>query len=605
MKKISVLLITLIFVLILTSCTGIKGVFFKYDVTFDLNGGVAGDGFAETVTVKHGETVSISIPTMENFTFVGWFDGSVQYTENTPIEKDVTLVAKWEFNNTYTLTFETNGMADVPVAYPIIGELPKIPQTPIVEGYVFAGWYFDAEYTTRYFFDYPLTEATTLYAKFYDLSLGEYIVISNVEQLMAIKDDPTAKYLLACDINCKGETLTPIDEFTGEIDGNGYRIFNFDISEDTNNVAFIRTNKGTIKNLRFDDFTFDVLIDTSGAKYYGIVCATNEGTVENCHTSSNSPLKIHFRLYTASSNVYLGGIVGYNAGTVVNCTNDMVINPTFIASGWDGYHCDGYVNSYIAGICGYVTADGKVIDCANLSDVEPIIESENIYGHNVAFISGVVSTNLGTVENSKNVANININFVNNGYIDYRIGGAVASNSGNVMNSYNQGNIDFKNSNRAAIGYIGGFIGYNSGKVYNCYTVSDIKCVSESINAVGGFVGYNELLSGHESLINKCFAFGSIELTNDPIDVGYFVGLSTGTVKDSYYCDASTMTLVTTTVTEGENPETIETREPIEATNNIGVAKAESVILSLDFLENTLYFDRMVWFLADGKLPELR
>ena len=231
MKKIlSLLVITLILTLTITSCTALKGAFVKCEVKFDLDGGVAGEGFVESVTVKYGKTVAMSTPTRENFTFEGWYDGDTLYTEETPITKDVTLRAKWTFNNTYTLTFETNGMADVPASHPIIGELPTIPAAPQVEGYVFAGWYFDAEYTTRYFFDYPLTEATTLYAKFYNLSLGEYIVISNVEQLMAIKDDPTAKYLLACDINCKGETLAPIDEFSGEIEGNGYKIYNFSIN---------------------------------------------------------------------------------------------------------------------------------------------------------------------------------------------------------------------------------------------------------------------------------------------------------------------------------------------------------------------------------------
>lgn len=603
MKKISVLLITLIFALILTSCTGIKGVFFKYDVTFDLNGGVAGDGFVETVTVKHGETVSMSIPTMENFTFVGWFDGSVQYTESTPIEKDVTLVAKWEFNNTYTLTFETNGMADVPVAYPIIGELPKIPQTPIVEGYVFAGWYFDAEYTTRYFFDYPLTEATTLYAKFYDLSLGEYIVISNVEQLMAIKDDPTAKYLLACDINCKGETLTPIDEFTGEIDGNGYRIFNFDISEDTNNVAFIRTNKGTIRNLTFDNFTYNVLINGGAReKYYSLVCGINRGSIDNCHVL-NGEMKID---YTRLSDVeaFVSGIVGFNCGTVSKCTNKVSIIVFSFADEDRG----GYIfNSYVGGICGFMDSEAKLIDSINYGDIQVNCDSDG-YGHNYIALGGVVGCANGYVDKTINLGNLNINSTNSKLTHLYLGGHVGrSNGGTIKNSYAECDIvvDNPGTQSTSDNMIGGFVGYNSGKIYNCYSSVDIKDKDTQYKAAGLFAGYNELLSGHESLINKCFAFGSIELTNAPIDVGYFVGLSTGTVKDSYYCDASTMTLVTTTVTEGENPETIETREPIEATNNIGEAKAESVILSLDFLENTLYFDRMVWFLADGTLPELR
>ena len=207
MKKfLSVLVIALILALTFTSCAFVKKTFYKYDVTFDLNGGVAGEGFVESVTVKYRKTVAMSTPTLENYTFAGWYDGDELYTAETPITKDVTLKARWEFNNTYTLTFDTNGMADVPVAHPVVGELPEIPEAPQVEGYVFAGWYFDAEYTTRYFFDYPLTEATTLYAKFYDTTLGEYTVISNVEQLMAIKDDPTAKYLLAWKVPVFGTT---------------------------------------------------------------------------------------------------------------------------------------------------------------------------------------------------------------------------------------------------------------------------------------------------------------------------------------------------------------------------------------------------------------
>ena len=47
------------------------------------------------------------------------------------------------------------------------------------------------------------------------------------------------------------------------------------------------------------------------------------------------------------------------------------------------------------------------------------------------------------------------------------------------------------------------------------------------------------------------------------------------------------------------------KKPESCTNTLGTAKTENELLALDFLENTLYFDRMVWFLVDGKLPELR
>lgn len=134
MRKLTAALLALMLVLSLCACDLFGG---ECTVTFNLNGGTAGEGFAESVTVKKGESVTMTTPTKENFAFLGWFDGDTLYTAETPIEKDVTLVAQWSFANTYTLTFETNGMADVPKMHPVIGELPAIPATPVVDGYVF------------------------------------------------------------------------------------------------------------------------------------------------------------------------------------------------------------------------------------------------------------------------------------------------------------------------------------------------------------------------------------------------------------------------------------------------------------------------------------
>ena len=606
MKKISVLLIALALALTLTSCAFVKGMVVKCEVKFDLNGGVAGADFVESVTVKYGQTVAMPTPTMENFSFEGWYDGETLYTSETPIEKDVTLTAKWTFNNTYTLAFDTNGMADVPVSYPVIGELPAIPAAPQVEGYVFAGWYFEPEYTTRFFFDYSLNEATTLYAKFYDLSLGEYTVISNYEQLAAIKDAPDAKYLLACDINCKGELLAPINEFTGELEGNGYRIFNFDINEDSSNVAFIRTNKGTVKNLTFDDFTFDVLMSSADTKYYGVICGINEGTVENCHTT-DGVVTVNCSINGANSKVNFGGIVGQNAGIIEGCTNNSTINANFTATGYyigaiSGSR-GGSMEPKVAGVCGYVLETGKVIDCANFADITITAKSENQYGYSYIDAAGIISENRGKVESSKNTGNININLIDAGYITFDVGGGVAYNTGSITNSYVKCNININNNSNDVDNILGGFACYNSGKLYNCYSAVNIKDTTAVYKALGGFVGFNELLSGNESLVNKCFAMGSIEIAGTSTNVGAFVGLSTGTVKDAYYADTLTINKVVTTT--DENGETVETIEVVTYTNNIGNAKPEGELLALDFLENTLYFDRMVWFLVEGKLPELR
>ena len=611
MKKLSVLLIALILALAFTSCTAIKGAFVKCDVKFDLDGGVAGEGFVDSVTVKYGKTVAMSTPIRENFTFDGWYDGDTLYTAETPITKDVTLRAKWTFNNTYTLTFETNGMADVPASHPVIGELPTIPEAPVVEGYVFAGWYFDAEYTTRYFFDYPLTVATTLYGKFYDTTLGEYIVISNVEQLMAIKDDPTAKYLLACDINCKGETLTPIDEFLGEIEGNGYKIHNFTINETADTVGFIRTNKGTVQNLSFSDFTFDVLNNNAANKYYGMVAAINEGSVINCHLL-DSKIKIDMTITALVAtykayNTYIGGIAGYNHNEVCGCSNQATLNITSFSNPLkeNGYGNSLVFNSWIGGIAGTNAAEAVLLNCYNQSDIVYFgkatglpATSYDAKGEIYSRIGGLTGENLGSINNCYSVSNINCDsqrLTSYTKIDISVGGAIGRNKGEIVNSYSHGDINCKGDNNAVL--LGGFTAYNQGKIYNCYTTTNMVCESV-VTSVGGFVAENKLVSGYSATINKCFAISNITLASTPTNSGYIVATNTGTVKDCYYSENSTINLKTVV-------DEVETLEAITPTNTLGEAKAENELLSVDFLDNTLYFDRMVWFLVDGKLPELR
>ena len=505
------------------------------------------------------------------------------------------------FGKNYKITYDANEMVKSTTDYVDMDELPTIPEAPVVEGYVFAGWFFDKEYTSRYFFDYPLNQNTTLYAKFYDTKLGEYIVISNVDQLMAIKDAPEAKYLLARDINCNGETLTPITEFLGEIEGNGYRIFNFSINEDTADAAFIRTNAGVIKNLTFDDFTYDVLISSAGEKHYGIVCGTNNGTLENCHTS-DGVIRVDISSYNVSSTMHLGGLAGHNNGTINNCSNSAMINVSSSSSGyssWGNVHA-GYITGRVAGVCGYVAAEGKVVDCGNYANIILKVIS-NSYGYSYFGISGVVATNYGKIDRVENLANLDIELGNNYYVSHNVGGVVGDNYGTVSNGSTQGNININsNVNNADASHVGGFAGYNNGKLYNCYSVTNLKDTSLGFKGIGGFVGYNELKSNTESLVNKCFAMGSIELAITPTNVGYFAGLSTGTIKDAYYAD----TLVINKVVKAE-ADGAETTEAVTVTNTLGEAMSEGELLSINFLENKLYFDRMVWFLVEGKLPELR
>ena len=620
-----------------------------YTVTFDLDGGELPEGASATVTVNAGDSLTLFTPTKENHDFLGWLLNGKPFDGEALITSDATLTASWFQNNIYTVTYDTADMVEVESAVVIKGEAPVIPETPVVDGYVFFGWYLDSELTERYFFDSAFEEDLTLYAKFYDTTLGEYNVISNLDQLMAIKDAPEAKYLLACDINCKGETLAPIPEFSGELEGNGFKIHNFSINTTAASAGLIINNKGTIKDLSFGDFTYDVLTSASGQPFYGVVSAYNNGLIENCHVL-DSKIKIIYSIYAATTEPFIGAITGYNYSEVTRCTNNSTMDLKCSASGYHGWSgtYNGNIYSYVGGIvgCSYNnTSTATVSNCVNTGTINMNVIATGD-GNNMPRVGGIVAKNGGDVSDCSNLADINltvnethgfelylgaafavnegtvnkcystgnVNIVTNTNEVYRVGGFVAKNTGTIENSYSKGEVVIDSAVGANGSVIGGFVAHNTGKLYNCYTATNITDNNKVAHtAVGGFVGFNELVSGYEGLINKCFTVSNITLGAQPTDSGYLVGKTTATEKDTYYLDTMTFNVVTKTETEVEDPESetgftteiVETTEAVAATCNVGTAKNYEELTSVKFLANTLYFDRMIWFVTEGILPTLR
>ncbi|MBQ8414806.1 MAG: InlB B-repeat-containing protein, partial [Clostridia bacterium] len=97
MKKfLGIALMILMLVFTLASCDMVKGMIIKHEVTFSLDGGVAGEGYTESVEIGDGKTLTLSTPTREGYNFLGWYSGDTKVTESTPITSDMTLTAKWE-----------------------------------------------------------------------------------------------------------------------------------------------------------------------------------------------------------------------------------------------------------------------------------------------------------------------------------------------------------------------------------------------------------------------------------------------------------------------------------------------------------------------------
>ena len=78
-----------------------------------------------------------------------------------------------------TVSFDPMGAAKVPAQELKKGELATMPATPKKDGYVFAGWYEESTYKTRFDFTKPVEESLTLTAKWVGVSRALIMTIDS------------------------------------------------------------------------------------------------------------------------------------------------------------------------------------------------------------------------------------------------------------------------------------------------------------------------------------------------------------------------------------------------------------------------------------------
>ena len=221
------------------------------------------------------------------------------------------------------------------------------------------------------------------------------------------------------------ESWTPIGkddrhQFKGTFDGNG----------------------NTISNLTVNG---DRYIGLFGFVYSG-------GVVKNLAVIGNVS-----GIYSSSDGI--SGMVGYNSGTVTNCSFSGTVS--CVEGG-----------GYIGGMVGENNTTGTVTNCSFSGTVSG--------GTNSGYIGGVVGNNFGTVKYCSNTGT-----VSGGEKSYVIGGVVGSNnSGTVESCYNTGAVSAGKSND---GCIGGVVGQsNGGTVKDCYNTGAVS----GERPIGGVVGLN-------------------------------------------------------------------------------------------------------------------
>ena len=235
-------------------------------------------------------------------------------------------------------------------------------------------------------------------------------IIKNVQELNALSKYSNAYFKLGNDIDVKQGEYFSVENFYGEINGNGYTINGL-------NKSLVRNNYGKIKNLKINaNFNGEYL------GYIGAVSEINNGTIMDVEVNGN----FNMSLYTPNkfSIPTFGPVVGINqpAGSIErasfngNANIEMTVSDA-IVGGIVGYNQGKINNSYSKGNIvvnqknsgSYNLKMGGIIGCyksfgigASLKNSYSII---SLTYNNVNNDSGKVGQLIGSLESTAYILN--------------------------------------------------------------------------------------------------------------------------------------------------------------------------------------------------------
>jgi hypothetical protein len=267
----------------------------------------------------------------------------------------------------------------------------------------------------------------------------------------------------------------------------------------------------------------------------GIVGTSNQSFIKDCYIVGD--IFSDQLSYSFSS---LGGIVGYNTGTVDTCYHNGDINFSSGSLGGIAGSNNGIIkNSYHQG--DFISKDhiGNSVGGVSGSNGGEILYSYcqgNMELTSVRSIGGVSSNNSGQIKNSYHIGIIDI--INNEAIN--AGGITGTNSGTISESYHDGKINVITNyvtGNNALSMIGGISGYNlSGAINNSYSSTEIHAISTGIYnslQIGGIVG-GVINQSNKSIFN-CYHQGKLEAESSGNSyVGGIIGSGNATIIENNY-----------------------------------------------------------------------
>jgi len=581
-----------------------------------------------TFTVEMGGMLDLPVPKQTGKVFLGWFDNTgadaVQYTDEKgdaviPYEEKSgrVLYAHWAVV-VCNVTFETNGGESVAAKQFAYGSAFDSEIVTQKDGAVFDGWYTvdgSIEYTS-----------TTLILGDVDLHAKwvESTPISTAAEFLAIAQNPAGNYYLTDDINLKGNFWTPIESFTGKLDGRGYTVKNFIISSTSlsGNFGMIYENSGVIENLNLLDYTFNVTASTYADNAIGVLVGTNKGTISNC-TLESGGFKVTCTMSGTSKALSIGGLVGMNEGIVTECSTLVNMDLDFVGQrGGTPYYYIGGLVGYNIGKTTYSSAQLSItVSSYSVGYRENPWTHYDTYNHPV--IGGLIGCNYGAKDTTGNKGQCYANYANAdlshtssvgayaGEISY-LGGLVGLNleNGRIEACYSNGTIGGGAISGSALGGlvaqndslsmivscystvditadkggdVGGLVGYNAANVQNCYAIGD---VISTVNVdIGALVGEN----ASAGTVFKCYSSGDVTAPGEMC--GFFVGRSSGILNKCYYLRGTSLLVNGVYKTHVVEYETVQ-----------GLAHGD--LWSREFLVDQLYWDEEGWAILINEDPIL-
>jgi filamentous hemagglutinin family protein len=369
--------------------------------------------------------------------------------------------------------------------------------------------------------DFRITGGSFLRALGGDGSSGNPYLLTDVYGLQGMGSSALLgqSFALANDINAagtanwnSGDGFAPVGDattaYTGSFNGNGHTISGLTIKRPTQDYVglfgYIGAG-GAASNLALTGASIN------GLSEVGVLAGQSDGSVTGVSTAG----VVNSGIYDPSAGGFfggdIGGVVGYNTGTVSNASSSATLNNGMNVGGLVGSNDGSVVNTSASGAVSGFDGIGGLVGL-NFGTISGSYASGTVSGSGAG---GLVGTNIGSVSNAHATGAVSDGSSN--------GGLAGSNSGSLTDVYALGSV-------SGNGTTGGLVGYNTGTITRAYATGDVTGTSE----VGGLIGSNNA----GGVITIAWAGGKVSASGT--NAGGLVGHNTdGTFTDAYASGAVT------------------------------------------------------------------